>query len=303
MNYNIIEVEGIGPVYAEKLEAAGIKTSGDLLERGKNAKGRKEIAATTGISGKRILTWVNHVDLYRINGVGPQFAELLEASGVDTVTEFALRNPSNLEKKMKKVNEEKHLTRRVPSVKELEKMIAEARELPRVMTYGSVKKIKDKTTSLPEKKEKLVSPEPQNIKTVNIYEDDDVRIVDFRQYDDGKWGLKDEHGNWVEVESQKYDWDNHETLMVSKFDDAEKWEDLIILREGEDWGIIDRDGEWICSNFGGFEDEGYPYLIGWHDGDEHHIYPDGTIRFAFEDEDEEEDWEDDDWEDDDWEDD
>lgn len=296
MDYKIIEIEGIGPVYAEKLQAAGIKTSGDLLEKAKNAKGRKALTEETGISGKRILTWVNHADLFRINGVGPQFAELLEASGVDTVTEFALRNAANLEKKMKKVNEVKHLTRRVPSVSELQKMISQAKELPRVMTYGSVKKTNEKTKTHPEKKDKLVSPESQNIKTVNIYEDDDVRIVDFGQYEDGKWGLKDEHGNWVEVESQKYDFDKDEIPMVSKFDEAEEWDGLILLKEGEDWGIIDQDGEWICSNFGCFEDEGYPYLIGWNDGDEFHIYSDGTLRYAFEDEDEDEDWgEDEDW--------
>ena len=172
--------------------------------------------------------------MFRINGVGPQFAELLEASGVDTVTEFALRNPANLEKKMKKVNVEKHHTRRVPSVSELQKMISQAKELPRVMTYGSVKKTKEKTMTLPEKKEKPISPEPQKIKTVNIYEDDDVRIVDFGQYEDGKWGLKDERGNWVEVESQKYDWDNNVIPMVPKFDNAEEWIGLIMLREDDD---------------------------------------------------------------------
>lgn len=293
MDYKIIEVEGIGPIYAEKLQKAGIKTSGDLLEKGKNAKGRKALAEDTGISGKRILTWVNHADLFRINGVGPQFAELLEASGVDTVTEFALRNPANLEKKMKKVNEAKHLTRRVPSVSELQKMIEQAKELPRVMTYGSVKKRKDKKITHSPSIEKPIAEKPQDIKTVNIYEDDDVRIADFGQYEDGKWGLKDEYGNWVEVESQKYDWDNNEIPMVSKFDDAQEWDGLIMLKEGEDWGIIDADGEWICSNFGSFEDEGFPYLIGWQDGDEFHIYSDGTTRFAFEDEDEDEEWEDD----------
>ena len=148
MDYKIIDIEGIGPKYAEKLQAAGIKTSADLLEKGKNVKGRKELAEATGISSKRILTWVNHTDLYRINGVGPQFAELLEASGVDTVTEFALRNPVNLAKKMLAVNEKKHLTRRVPTAAELEKMIAQAKELPRVMTYGKVNAAK------PEKKAK-----------------------------------------------------------------------------------------------------------------------------------------------------
>ena len=135
MDYKIIDIEGIGPAYAEKLQAAGIKTSGDLLEKGKTKKGRDELAKATGISGKLILTWVNHADLYRINGVGPQFAELLEASGVDTVKEFAHRNAENLVVKMTEVNDKEHRTRRVPSVTEVQKMIDQAKELPGMVTY------------------------------------------------------------------------------------------------------------------------------------------------------------------------
>ena len=135
MDYKIIDVEGIGPVYAEKLQAAGIKTSGDLLEKGKTAKGRKELAEATGISGKLILTWVNHADLYRINGVGPQFAELLEAAGVDTVKEFARRNAENLVAKMNEVNEQHKRVGRVPSVTEVQRMIDQAKEMPGVVTY------------------------------------------------------------------------------------------------------------------------------------------------------------------------
>lgn len=135
MDYKIIDVEGIGPVYSEKLKAAGINDSGQLLEKGKTAKGRKELEEATGISGKLILTWVNHADLYRIKGVGPQFAELLEASGVDTVKEFARRNAENLVAKMNEENEKHHRVGRVPSVTEVQRMIDQAKELPGVITY------------------------------------------------------------------------------------------------------------------------------------------------------------------------
>lgn len=112
MKYNIIDIEGVGDAYAEKLKVAGIKTVDGLLEAGATAKGRKNLAETTGISEKLILRWVNHADLFRINGVGPQFAELLEAAGVDTVKEMRHRNAENLAAKMAEVNEQKHLTRR-----------------------------------------------------------------------------------------------------------------------------------------------------------------------------------------------
>lgn len=135
MTYKIEDIQGIGPAYGEKLVAAGVVTVDQLLERGKTPKGRKELEEATGITGKLILTWVNHADLFRINGVGPQFSELLEASGVDTVKEFATRRADNLAKKMLEVNEEKHLTRRVPTEAEIQKFIDQAKALEPMITY------------------------------------------------------------------------------------------------------------------------------------------------------------------------
>ena len=135
MTYKIIDIEGVGEVYAPKLIAAGIKDTDALLEKCAKPAGRKALEEETGISGKLILKWTNHADLMRINGVGPQFSELLEAAGVDTVKELKHRKPENLQPKLEEVNEEKHLVRRVPALKEVEKMIAQAGELPAVMEY------------------------------------------------------------------------------------------------------------------------------------------------------------------------
>ena len=133
--YKIIDVEGIGPVYAEKLLAVGINDTDILLEKCAKLAGRKALADETGISPKLILTWTNHADLIRINGIGPQFAELLEAAGVDTVKELKHRKPENLQPKLEEINAEKNLVGRVPALKEVERMIAEANELPAVMEY------------------------------------------------------------------------------------------------------------------------------------------------------------------------
>ncbi len=135
MTYKIIDIEGVGDAYAVKLNEAGIKTVDDLLERCITPKGRKELAEATGISSKLILKWANHADLFRINGIGPQFAELLEAAGVDTVKELSHRKAENLVAKMEEINTGKHLTRRVPSVAEVQKMIDEAATLPPTITY------------------------------------------------------------------------------------------------------------------------------------------------------------------------
>lgn len=135
MGYKIEQIEGIGAAYAEKLNAAGIKTTEDLLEKCASRKGRLAIAEETGISAKLILKWTNHADLFRINGIAGQFAELLEAAGVDTVKEFRHRVAANLQPKLVEVNEQKNICNRVPSVAELEKMIAQAKELEPLITY------------------------------------------------------------------------------------------------------------------------------------------------------------------------
>ena len=135
MAYKIIDVEGIGEVYGLKLKEVGINTVEQLLEKGCKPAGRKALEEETGISGKLILTWCNHADLMRIKGVGPQFSELLEAAGVDTVKEFRNRVPANLQPKLEEVNEQKHLVCRVPSLSEVERMVAQAKDLEPKMEY------------------------------------------------------------------------------------------------------------------------------------------------------------------------
>ena len=135
MDYKIIDIEGIGDVYAEKLIAAGINKVSELLEKCAAPKGRKALAEETGISEKLILKWTNHADLFRINGIGPQFAELLEAAGVDTVKELRHRVAANLAAKVAEINEEKHLCGRVPVESEIQRMIDQAKELEPRMTY------------------------------------------------------------------------------------------------------------------------------------------------------------------------
>jgi predicted flap endonuclease-1-like 5' DNA nuclease len=131
----ITEIEGIGPSYGDKLAAAGVDTVAELLEKGASAKGREELAAASGISEKMIRDWVNMADLMRINGVGKQFAELLEAAGVDSVPELAQRKPENLAKKMEEVNEAQNLANRTPSETEVTRWVEEAKTLPRVVTH------------------------------------------------------------------------------------------------------------------------------------------------------------------------
>jgi predicted flap endonuclease-1-like 5' DNA nuclease len=87
----IKKIEGIGEKYGTQLKMIGIGTIEALLERGASAKGRDEIAEKSGINAHLILEWVNRADLFRVKGVGEEYSDLLEASGVDTVVELAQR--------------------------------------------------------------------------------------------------------------------------------------------------------------------------------------------------------------------
>ena len=131
----LIDIEGIGPVYAAKLQEAGVSSAEALLEQGATPKGRQEIAEKSGISDGLILEWVNHMDLYRIRGVGSEYADLLEEAGVDTVPELAQRKPENLLAKMTEVNGEKKLVRRLPVLSQVQSWVEQAKQLPRIVTY------------------------------------------------------------------------------------------------------------------------------------------------------------------------
>jgi predicted flap endonuclease-1-like 5' DNA nuclease len=132
---NIDRIEGIGSSYATTLRAAGINSVESLLDAACEKASRSELAAKTGISEKLILKWVNMADLFRIRGVGSQYAELLECSGVDTVKELAQRNANSLHVAMARANNDKRVVRQVPSLRIVNSWITEAKTLPRKVSY------------------------------------------------------------------------------------------------------------------------------------------------------------------------
>jgi predicted flap endonuclease-1-like 5' DNA nuclease len=131
----LTDIEGVGESYSGMLKEAGIGSTDALLEKGSTPKGRKEIAQKSGIAEKMILGWVNRVDLFRIKGVGEEYADLLEASGVDTVPELAQRNAENLHTKMEELNAQKRLVRAMPTPDQVKDWIAQAKKLPRKVEY------------------------------------------------------------------------------------------------------------------------------------------------------------------------
>src|SRR5471032_2206779 len=135
MTYPISEIDGLSAFTASKLKSLGIRTTEALLEAARTVKGRKALAAKTGISEQQLLEWANVSDYMRIPGMGKAKVGLVRAAGVTTVRELALRNPSRLAQNMKEVNIKRKLVRVLPSEKSVEQLIAQARKLQPKITY------------------------------------------------------------------------------------------------------------------------------------------------------------------------
>lgn len=128
-------IEGIGPAYAEKLGECKIKSCEGLLSHAATKKARVKLAADSGIEESRILKWVNHADLMRIKGIGGEYAELLEAAGVDSVPELSKRKADNLHAKMVEVNAAKKLVRQVAGAAQVAGWVEQAKSLPKIVTH------------------------------------------------------------------------------------------------------------------------------------------------------------------------
>ena len=131
----LVEIEGIGPANAAKLNKAGVRGVNGLLKMGGTKKGRQELSKATGFAPKVILAWVNRADLFRVKGVGTQYSDLLEAAGVDTVVELSKRDAKKLAETLATVSAKGNLTNRVPTVKMVKGWVAQAKKLPRAVSY------------------------------------------------------------------------------------------------------------------------------------------------------------------------
>ena len=135
MAKKLSDIEGIGPSYAKKLQAAGVRSVSGLLEHCGSKSGRKKVAIASNISESTLLQWANMADLYRIKGVGSEYSQLLEKAGVDTVKELKNRSPKNLFDKMIEVNSRKKLVRQLPSLSKVESFVNHAKKLDPKITH------------------------------------------------------------------------------------------------------------------------------------------------------------------------
>jgi predicted flap endonuclease-1-like 5' DNA nuclease len=131
----LVDIEGIGPKFSQKLEDIGIATTDRLLLVAAHKRGREDLSLRTDIPQMLILEWVNLADLMRIKGIGEEYSDLLEEAGVDTVKELRVRRFDNLHKSLREINAKKKLVRRLPSLRDVESWIIQARSLKPKVTH------------------------------------------------------------------------------------------------------------------------------------------------------------------------
>jgi hypothetical protein len=135
MSYPITDIDGIDRDVAVKLKSVKIRSTERLLEAARTLRGRKTLAGKTGLDEKQLLCWANVADRMRIRGVSKEYAELLQAAGVDTVKELKYRNPANLAYAMAEANKKRRLVQLLPSEKVVTRWIDHARKLPIKISY------------------------------------------------------------------------------------------------------------------------------------------------------------------------
>src|ERR1039458_8209621 len=135
MSNPITDINGIDGEAAEILKSVGIRSTERLLDRAPPVRGPKMLAIKTGFDEKRLLCWANVADRMRIKGIRKEYAELLQAAGVDTVKELKYRNPANLAKAMSDANKKHKMVRLLPSEKVVGQWIENAKKLQLMISY------------------------------------------------------------------------------------------------------------------------------------------------------------------------
>jgi predicted flap endonuclease-1-like 5' DNA nuclease len=135
MSYPITDIGGIDDDVAKALKSAGIRSTAKLLETARTVKGRKTLSEKTGFAEKQLLCWANVADRMRIKGISREYAELLQAAGVDTVKELRYRSPANLAKAMAEANKKHKMVRLLPSEKVVCRWIDHAQKLDLKIKY------------------------------------------------------------------------------------------------------------------------------------------------------------------------
>ena len=90
---SIDSINGMTHTEATKLRRARVRTTTTFLQIASSRSGRALLTKETGISSPKLLRWAKRAELMKIKDLGKDYADLLEAVGVESVSELRRRNP------------------------------------------------------------------------------------------------------------------------------------------------------------------------------------------------------------------
>ncbi|MBI5957121.1 MAG: DUF4332 domain-containing protein, partial [Chloroflexi bacterium] len=113
------DIPGLDPAHVERLAALGIKNTRQLFERATSRADRTVLAQQSGIPAESLLELVQLSDIVRAGFVGPIYARLLYAAGVQSLDSLAQQQPDVLFEQMRAVNEIHHYTKAWFTIKDV----------------------------------------------------------------------------------------------------------------------------------------------------------------------------------------
>ncbi|MFN2134617.1 MAG: DUF4332 domain-containing protein [Candidatus Promineifilaceae bacterium] len=131
----LIAVSALKAEMAARLYEWGVLNAALFLAHGATPEGRADMAEVAGVDEQVILDAVKKVDLMRIMGVGPVYANLLFAASIESVPDLAQRDAVSVQRMMAAANKQDKIAETTPSVEMVAGWIEQAKTLPRVVTY------------------------------------------------------------------------------------------------------------------------------------------------------------------------
>ena len=132
---SIDSINGMTHTEATKLRRARVRTTVTFLQIASTRSGRALLTKETGITSPKLLHWAKRAELMKIRNLGRDYADLLEAVGVESVADLKRRNPESLHEMMHNANQAKKIVDRMPSLKRVTNWIDDSKDI--VITVSS----------------------------------------------------------------------------------------------------------------------------------------------------------------------
>ncbi len=132
---SIDSINGMTHTEATKLRRARVRTTVTFLQIASTRSGRALLTKETGITSPKLLHWAKRAELMKIKNLGKDYADLLEAVGVESVSDLKRRNPESLHEMMNVINKRKKIVDRMPSLKRVTRWIDDSKDI--VITVSS----------------------------------------------------------------------------------------------------------------------------------------------------------------------